>query len=73
VSSALKGSPVPRLALRPSEAAEALGFSADYFREHVDSELRWVRRGRSRVVPVAEVEAWLERSAERALPEEAHR
>ena len=55
--------PLPRLALTPTEAAEALGVSADHFRDHIDGELRWVRRGRKRLVPVRELEAWLDRNA----------
>jgi excisionase family DNA binding protein len=58
---------VPRVALTPPEAAESLGCSAEFFREHVDHELRWTRRGRKRFVPVVELERWAERSAERTL------
>jgi hypothetical protein len=54
----------PRLALRREEAAEALGMSLDSFERHVQSELRLVRRGRLRVVPVSELERWLDRNAE---------
>jgi excisionase family DNA binding protein len=53
---------VPRLALRPEEAASALGVSLDYFHKHISPELRWVRRGRLKLVAVAELERWLERS-----------
>lgn len=56
---------VPRLALTPPEAAAALGCSPEYFREHIDHELRWVRRGRKRFVPVRELEEWVSRSASR--------
>jgi hypothetical protein len=35
-----------RLALTPSEAAQALGCSRDFFDKHIGPELRWVRRGR---------------------------
>ncbi len=52
-----------RLALRVGEAAEALGVSTDYFALHVAPELRWVRRGAVKLVPVAELEAWLQREA----------
>lgn len=52
---------VPRLALTPGEAAEALGVSDDFLREHVMHELRWVRRGRKKLVAVTELEAWLDR------------
>ena len=49
---------VPRVALTPVEAAASLGCSAEFFREHVDHELKWIRRGRKRFVPVAELERW---------------
>jgi excisionase family DNA binding protein len=55
--------PSPRLALTVTEAAEALGVSPDHFREHIDRELRWIRRGRKRLVAVRELEAWLDRNA----------
>ena len=58
---------VPRLALGPDEAAAALGVSRDYLDEHIGSELRWVRRGRRKLVAVVELERWLERSAARTL------
>ncbi len=57
----------PRLALKPEEAAEAIGVSRDYFDEHVLPELKVVRRGRRVLVATAELEAWLARSAERSL------
>lgn len=52
-----------RLALSPDEAAAAVGVSRDFFDEHVAPELRIVRRGRRRLVPVRELERWLEESA----------
>lgn len=58
---------VPRLALSPDEAAAALGVSRDFLDEHVMPELRVVRRGRRRLVPVRELEAWLDRAAARTL------
>lgn len=58
---------MPRVALTPTEAAESLGCSAEFFREHVDRELRWIRRGRKRFVLVAELERWAEASAEATL------
>jgi len=54
---------VPRLALSPGEAAEALGCSRDYFDHHIGPELRWVRRGRRKLVAVTELSRWLEESA----------
>ena len=56
-----------RLALSPDEAAAALGVSRDFFDEHVMIELRVVRRGRRRLVPLRELEAWIDREASTAL------
>ncbi len=56
----------PRLAVSPDEAAAILGVSRDYFDEHVIGELRVVRRGRRILVPLAEIQRWLERNAARA-------
>jgi hypothetical protein len=58
---------VPPLALTPARAAAALDMSEDYFRDHVAPELRWIRRGRKRVVAVTELERWLESNASRVL------
>lgn len=56
-------SPTPRLALTVTEAAQALGVSVDYLAEHIAPELRWVRRGRKKLVPVRELERWLDTNA----------
>jgi hypothetical protein len=56
----------PRLALNKTDAARALGVSVDFFDQHVAVELRCVRRGRRRLYPMAELVAWLDRTAERA-------
>jgi hypothetical protein len=61
---------VARLALLPNEAAAALGVSRDYFDEHIAPELRWVRRGRLKLVSVVELQAWLDRAAARTLAAE---
>jgi excisionase family DNA binding protein len=58
---------VPRLALSKTEAAAALGVSVRFFEQQVQPELRVVRRGRRRLIPVAELERWLDRAAARAL------
>lgn len=58
---------VPRLALRPEQAAKALGVSRSFFFASVLPELRVVRCGRLRLVPVNELESWLERNSARAL------
>jgi excisionase family DNA binding protein len=57
---------LPRLCVKPDEAAQMLGVSRDYFDEHVKPELRIVRRGsRTILIPVAELVRWLERNAAR--------
>jgi len=45
------------------------GEATDFFDEHVASEIELVRRGRKRLVPVAELERWVLTNAERVLPE----
>jgi excisionase family DNA binding protein len=57
---------VPRIALTPAEAAAALGVSRRFLYEHVLPELRVVRVGRCRLVPVAELRAWCDANATRA-------
>lgn len=58
---------VPRQALTADEAAECLGVSRDFFDDHVLPELRIVRRGRKRIIPLRAIERWLDEEAERAL------
>lgn len=58
---------VPRLALSPDEAAQALGVSRDYLDEHVLPDVPHVRLGRRRLIPVQELDRWLARRACRAL------
>ncbi|MBA3364791.1 MAG: hypothetical protein H0U03_03260 [Actinobacteria bacterium] len=58
---------MPVLALRPHAAARALGVSRSFFYAEILPELRVVRRGRLRLVPVTELEAWLQKNAARAL------
>ena len=53
----------PRLALTPSEAAQSIGCSRDFFDKHVGAELRWVRRGRLKFVALSEIEDWPRRNA----------
>jgi hypothetical protein len=54
--------PLP-LALSRKDAAAALGMSLDSFERHVQPEIRLVRRGSMRLVPVRELERWLEANA----------
>jgi excisionase family DNA binding protein len=57
------------LALTRAEAAAAIGVSLDSFERFVQSEIRLVRRGRLRLVPVSELERWLDRNAARVFEE----
>ena len=60
---------VPRLALRPAEAAKALGVSERTLWEwQAAGALPCVRRGRLTLFPVAALSAWLERQAVAACP-----
>jgi hypothetical protein len=56
---------IPRIALTPAEAAAAIGVGPDFFDANVAPELRLVRRGRKRLVPVSELERW---TADNASP-----
>jgi hypothetical protein len=60
---------IPRLALPRVEAAAALGMSLDSFERYVQAEVRLVRRGRMRLVPVSELRRWLSENAERPMSE----
>jgi hypothetical protein len=59
---------IPRIALTPAEAAAAIGVGPDFFDANVAPELRLIRRGRKRLVPVLELERWATENAEQALP-----
>jgi excisionase family DNA binding protein len=58
---------VPRLALSKAEAADALGVSVDFLEEHVLRELKIVRRGRRRLIPLSELQRWIDNNAHRTL------
>ncbi len=59
--------PIPRLALTREEAAASVGMSLDSFERHVQPTLRLVRLGRMRLVPIRELDRWLEDNAERTI------
>jgi excisionase family DNA binding protein len=56
-----------RVTLSPAEAAASLGVSRDFFDEHVRDELRLIRRGRLVLVPVTELERWVDQNAARVI------
>jgi hypothetical protein len=57
----------PRLALTREEAARSLGMSVDSFERHVQPEIRLVRRGKLRVVPIADLNRWLDVNMSQAV------
>jgi hypothetical protein len=60
--------PIPRVALTREEAATSLGMgSVDSFERYVQPHVRMIRRGRLRLVPVTELQRWVEDNAERVL------
>lgn len=61
---------IPRIALTPSEAAAAIGVGPDFFDVNVAPQLRLIRRGRKRLVPVHELERWVAENAEAPMVEQ---
>lgn len=60
---------VPRIALRVDEAAASIGVSRESFDLYVADDLRWIRRGRLKLVPVTELQRWVDRNAALTLPD----
>jgi excisionase family DNA binding protein len=58
--------PVPRVSLTREEAAASLGVSLTTFAERIQPHLKIVRIGSARLIPVRELERWVERHAEAA-------
>ena len=54
----------PALALSVEQACDALGVSWDTWRAHIEPDVRLVRLGRRKLIPVSELQAWLDRNAE---------
>lgn len=61
---------IPRIALTPAEAAASIGVGPDFFDQQVAPELRIVRRGRKRLIPIEELERWISRNAEPPMMEQ---
>lgn len=59
--------PVPRTALTREEAAASLGIGLTTFKETVQPHLRLVRRGKVRMIPVTELQRFLDENAERVI------
>ncbi len=58
---------MPPVAVGRDDAARALGMSVDSFERFVQPDVRLIRRGRLRLVPVTELQRWAEENAERVL------
>ena len=54
---------IPRIALTRSEASRALGISLDSFERYVQPEVRVIRRGRMRLIPLRDLERWADQNA----------
>ena len=55
--------PVPRYTLTRREAAAALGISLNHFERRVQPELKVVASGQLILIPVNELERWVQRHA----------
>ena len=62
-----------RLALSIDDAARVLSLSRDSFERHVMAQIRVVRVGRRLLVPVRELERWIDRSSSTPLVAELSR
>ena len=58
---------MPRLSLNIEQACAALGVSWDVWKAHVEPDIRLVRIGTRKLVPVRELERWLAEHAETTL------
>jgi len=59
--------PILRVAYDREEAAAALGMKLDSFERWVQPEIKMIRLGKKRLVPVAELQRWATEAAERTL------
>lgn len=55
--------PVPRFTLTRKEAAASLGMSLNHFERHVQPELKVALSGQLVLIPVSELERWVQRHA----------
>jgi hypothetical protein len=68
---------VPRYTLTRREAAASLGVSINHFEREVQPELKVVSSGQLILIPVAELERWVQRHAHpltqvRGMDDDAH-
>jgi hypothetical protein len=55
----------PALGLSVEQACAALSVSWDFWREHIEPDVRIVRVGRRKIVPTTELQKWLDAHAEK--------
>lgn len=60
---------IPALGLTIAQAQAALSVGDEFWREHVAHEIRLVRLGSRKIVPVSELQRWLDAHAELATGE----
>ncbi len=58
---------VPRITLTRAEAAASLGISLTTFDQLVGPDVRMVRHGKLRLIPIAELERWAGEHAQHVL------
>src|SRR4051794_19172176 len=59
--------PAVALAVSRKQAAALLSISADHFERHILPDLRVIQAGRRQLIPVRELEAWVQTNMARAL------
>ena len=57
----------PALALTIEQACEAMSVSWETFHKQIEPEIKLVRLGRRKLIPVSELERWLAERAESTL------
>ena len=62
--------PIPRIALTPPEAAASIGVGPDFFDAEVAPDLKVIRRGRKRLIPITELERWTYENAHKVWSNE---
>jgi hypothetical protein len=67
MSAAIAKPSTPALALSVEQACQALSVSWDTWRTHIEPDVKVVRIGRRKLIPVRELECWLEAHAETPL------
>lgn len=63
----------PAIALTVADACAALSVSAEFFRAHIESELRIVRIGKRKLVSVTELQRWMDQHGETSAHDKHHR